>query len=76
MAASQNALFSQASSSLCTDAPSPQKNYPPIFSERRGASVYRLASSPSVEMMDLGSVFCPLTSTVISNYLSFQLRKD
>ena len=63
VAASQNVLCFLRLVVACVQTP--QKNYLPIFSERRGASEYRLASSPSVQLMDLGSVYCPHTSTVV-----------
>ena len=74
--ASQNVLCFLRVVVACVQTPPPLRKIISQYFLRGGESEYRLASSPSVQMMDLGSVFCPLTSTVISNYLSFQLRKD
>ena len=75
--ASQNVLCFLRVVVACVQTPPPlRKIISQYFLRGGGASEYRLASSPSVQLMGLGLVFCPHTSTVISNYLSFQLRKD
>ena len=75
VAVSQNVLCFLRLVVACVQTPPPLKNSLPIFSERRGVSVYRLANSPSVPLMDLGSAFCPHTSAVVSKLFRLSVKK-